>query len=102
MFTDQGKGFDVERVLGRKDSDEPLLASGRGILLMRAFMDDLRYDMGGRRLILTRGRPAEQEQRGQLRVPVQGRLRVAPRADDGSVDWDAACEGIARDLSPEG
>ena len=102
VFTDQGKGFDVDRILGRQESDEPLLASGRGILMMRAFMDDMRYESGGRRLILTLGRPAAQEQRGQPRVPVQERVRVAPRADDGSVDWEGAYEGVARDLSPEG
>ena len=93
---------DVDRILGRQESDEPLLASGRGILMMRAFMDDMRYEAGGRRLILTLGRPAAQEQRGQSRVPVQERVRVAPRADDGSVDWEGAYEGVARDLSPEG
>src|SRR5437868_9163043 len=37
---DEGRGFDVEGVLARFGSDEFVgLASGRGILLMRTFMD---------------------------------------------------------------
>src|SRR5690349_21747702 len=42
-LTDQGNGFDVERVLGRGPLDESDLwrPSGRGVLMMRALMDEV-------------------------------------------------------------
>src|SRR5579864_1408228 len=63
IITDQGKGFDHERVLASLESDDPniLLSSGRGILIMRSFMDDLKYEEGGRRLILTLLRESGEE-----------------------------------------
>ena len=55
IITDEGQGFDVERVMARCLSDDPeiMLSSGRGILMMHSFLDDLYYDLGGRRVILT-------------------------------------------------
>jgi anti-sigma regulatory factor (Ser/Thr protein kinase) len=101
-LTDQGKGFDVDRVLSRTTPDDPecLLASGRGILMMRAFLDDVRWEAGGRRVILTLYKTAEKRQsdRRALREPV----RVAPVREDGSVDWDAAYQAVARNLSEGG
>src|SRR5437016_6876311 len=40
ILTDQGRGFDVERVLQRSQSDDPALAlaSGRGIVIMQSFL----------------------------------------------------------------
>jgi anti-sigma regulatory factor (Ser/Thr protein kinase) len=53
-ITDEGKGFDVPRVLEKASSEEPsLLLSGRGVMMMMAFMDDVRYDQGGRRVRMT-------------------------------------------------
>lgn len=61
-ITDEGNGFDVESVLKKAASDEPsMLASGRGVMMMKAFMDDVRYDRGGRRVSMTLRNPdAEQ------------------------------------------
>jgi anti-sigma regulatory factor (Ser/Thr protein kinase) len=103
-FTDQGKGFDVERALARAANPDPemLLSSGRGILLMRAFLDDVRYEAGGRRVVLTLARPSGEEKRRGARLPMQRPVRVAPVRADGTVDWEAAYEGIAQNLSPEG
>jgi anti-sigma regulatory factor (Ser/Thr protein kinase) len=110
LLTDQGKGFDIERVLRRSsspegrqagpDDPESLLASGRGILMMRAFLDDVTWEDGGRRVVLTLGKTVEKRQsdRRPLREPV----RVAPVREDGSVDWDAAYEAVARNLSEGG
>ena len=55
IFTDQGKGFDVDAVLARCLSDDAdmMFSSGRGILLMKAFVDDVRFELGGRRVMLT-------------------------------------------------
>lgn len=104
-FTDQGKGFDVERVLARASaSEEPemMLTSGRGILLMRTFLDDVRYEMGGRRAVLTLARPSGEEKRQTTRLPLQRSIRVAPIRANGAVDWDAAHEAVATDLSSGG
>lgn len=104
-LTDQGKGFDVESALARTSaSDEPemLLASGRGILLMRTFLDDVRYELGGRRAVLTLARPSGEEKRRAPRLPLQRPVRIAPFRADGVVDWDAAHEAVATDLSSGG
>src|SRR5579871_5890226 len=103
-FTDQGKGFDVERTLSRLAQTEPeqILSSGRGLLLMRAFLDDLRFELGGRRAILTLQRTSVEEQRQSARWPIQRPIRIAPIRDDGSVDWEAAHEAVAQNLSAEG
>ncbi len=104
ILTDQGKGFDVERVLTRACSDEPglILASGRGLLLMRAFLDDLSFELRGRRAILTLKRESGAEKRCAPRLSVQRPIRVAPIDADGAVDWDAAHEAMAKNLSSGG
>lgn len=103
-ITDQGKGFDVARALARADSPEPdvLLSSGRGILLMRSFLDEVRYESGGRRVVLTMTRASGEEKRQAERRPVQRPVRVAPMRADGTVDWDAAYEAVSQNLSAEG
>lgn len=105
ILTDQGKGFDVERVLARASSlDEPdrMRSSGRGILLMRAFMDDVRYEMGGRRAILTLNHVSGEEKRRSPRLPLQRSIRVSPIRSDGEVDWDASHEAVMQNLSSGG
>lgn len=103
IFTDQGKGFDIAGVLTRAASDDPeiLLSSGRGIVLMQALLDDVRFEMGGRRVELTIRRQGE-EKRQHLRRSVQETVRVAPVAADGTVDWQAAYDALARNLSEGG
>jgi anti-sigma regulatory factor (Ser/Thr protein kinase) len=103
-LTDQGQGFDVESVLARAaDPDfEVMLSSGRGILMMRSFLDDVRYEAGGRRVVLTLDRPSGEEKRKTTRLSVQRPIRVAPVRTDGTVDWDAAYEGVSQNLSNEG
>jgi anti-sigma regulatory factor (Ser/Thr protein kinase) len=104
-FTDQGKGFDVQRVLARaRATSEPeqLSASGRGILLMRTFLDDVRYELGGRRAVLTLSRASGEEKRRSPRLPLHQPIRVAPIRADGVVDWDAAHEAVMQNLSSGG
>ena len=78
-IADGGQGFDVDRVLSRLESEGPPeeLASGRGILLMRAFMDDVRWSAGGRevRLIMTRDghAPVDEEKRSRVRHAVKAK-----------------------------
>jgi len=79
-----------------------MLASGRGILLMRAFLDDLRFELGGRRAILTLARSSGAEKRRAPRHAVQCPIRVAPMGANGVVDWDATHEAVAQNLSSDG
>jgi anti-sigma regulatory factor (Ser/Thr protein kinase) len=104
VITDQGDGFDVDKVLARVLSDDPevLLASGRGILLMKSFLDEVNYELGGRRLVLTLNRPTGEEKRRHDRLDLHQPLRIAPVLADGSVDWDAAYEAVSRNLSEGG
>jgi hypothetical protein len=104
VITDEGNGFDVARVLERCLSDDPevLLASGRGILMMTSFLDGIRYEMGGRQLILTLKRHSGEEKRREQRVPLNLPFRIAPVGPDGSPDWSAASEAISRDFSRSG
>lgn len=104
LITDEGPGFDVPRVFRRLESDDPdvLLASGRGILMMRSLLDEVRYERGGRRCILTLRRGPGEERRRHPRAQAQRPLRIAPIRADGTVDWDAAYEAVSRNLSESG
>lgn len=104
IISDQGRGFNVDAILARLSSDDPemLVASGRGILLMRSFMDEVQYELGGRRVVLTLFQESGQERRHRQRVSLNTRLEVAPLRADGTIDWDAAQEAIARNFSQDG
>jgi hypothetical protein len=103
-FTDEGEGFDVDAVLRRLENPDPetMLASGRGLIMMKAFLDDVRYELGGRRCILTLERKSPREKRERPRVPVQSPVRVAPVHENGFIDWDTAHEAVTRNLSQGG
>jgi anti-sigma regulatory factor (Ser/Thr protein kinase) len=103
-LTDEGKCFDVQRILARDPRAEDMLlkASGRGILMMKAFLDEVRYEAGGRRIILSLRKPAGQEKRRHARQPITQRLRIAPLRQDGSVDWESAYDAVSRNYSLEG
>jgi anti-sigma regulatory factor (Ser/Thr protein kinase) len=106
VLCDQGPGFDFETLLRRLDEppteEELLRPSGRGIRMMKAFVDDLRWDQGGRRVRLTLRRAPHREGRRHPRLPLRRRVQVAPLRPDGSVDWEEAHDAVARDLSAEG
>jgi len=40
---DQGAGFDYQSVLSRPQSPDPMSERGRGLIIMRAFTDDLKF-----------------------------------------------------------
>jgi anti-sigma regulatory factor (Ser/Thr protein kinase) len=104
FVTDEGAGFDVKAVLRRHECDDPevLLASGRGILIMKSFLDEVRWELGGRRLVLALKRLSGEEKRQALRVPRHEPIRVAPILPDGTVDWQAAQEALSRNFSETG
>ena len=47
VVTDQGKGFDFEMTGGNGLISDPLSERGRGIYLMKAYMDDVHFEQGG-------------------------------------------------------
>jgi serine/threonine-protein kinase RsbW len=47
VVTDQGKGFDFEKVIGNGIVTNPDSEHGRGIRLMKTYMDDLYFERGG-------------------------------------------------------
>lgn len=49
---DEGKGFDVQAAIDRSSDPELLLASGRGLMLMRAFTDELFFNNAGNEVTL--------------------------------------------------
>ena len=103
VFGDQGEGFDFQTVLTRLEEGQldPLRPSGRGLLMMRAFLDEVRYEEGGRRAILTLHQDSE-EKRSQPRWSINRRVGVAPIDDQGRVHWEASREVVGRHLSSGG
>ena len=56
---DQGEGFDPDQVADPLDAENLLKASGRGLLLMRAFFDEVQVGPGeksGTRVVLVKYR----------------------------------------------
>ena len=47
VVTDQGKGFDFKKTVGNGITTDPDSEHGRGIQLMKAYMDDVHYERGG-------------------------------------------------------
>lgn len=104
VITDQGKGFDVERVLARCLSDDPqvTLASGRGILMMKSLLDDVRYELSGRRCVLALERKSGAEKRRDRRAPVTRPFTVTPLLPDGRPNWESAYDAVSLNLSEHG
>jgi anti-sigma regulatory factor (Ser/Thr protein kinase) len=102
VLTDQGDGFDVARALYRVEHEapDPLQPSGRGLFLMRAFVDEMRYDDHGRRLTLAMKRL--DEKRGWPRFPFGQEVRIDPIDSAGQVHQEAGFEAHARDISARG
>lgn len=69
---------------------------------MRSFVDEVRYELGGRRVLLTLRRTDSEERRAQPRQRLNGPIQVAPLRADGSVDWEAAYQAVAWNFSPGG
>jgi serine/threonine-protein kinase RsbW len=47
VVTDQGKGFDFEKIVGNGITSDPACEHGRGFQLMKAYMDDVHFERGG-------------------------------------------------------
>lgn len=103
-ITDEGEGFDADAVMHRLDRQGPdaAMCSGRGLMLIRAFTDEMRYEDRGRRLILGIRRPAAEEKRAQPRQNVSRGVQVAPVTAGGKVDRPSAHGAVMRNVSPDG
>lgn len=58
VIRDQGPGFNVCQLPDPRDPEYMLRASGRGVLLMRTFMDEVIYNDRGNEVTLIKRRPA--------------------------------------------
>lgn len=58
QITDEGPGFDVSKLPDPTDPEYLERPSGRGLLLMRAFMDEVRYNATGNRVTMVKRRTA--------------------------------------------
>jgi len=47
VVTDQGKGFDFEKTVGNGPIPDPAAERGRGISMMKAYMDDVHFERDG-------------------------------------------------------
>ncbi len=61
VITDEGPGFDVAGLPDPTDPEYLCRPSGRGLLLMRAFMDEVRYNPVGNRVALVKRRDRAEE-----------------------------------------
>jgi serine/threonine-protein kinase RsbW len=57
VVTDQGKGFDFEKIVGNGITPDPAAEHGRGIQLMKAHMDDVHFERGGSEVHLRKRSP---------------------------------------------
>jgi CheY-like chemotaxis protein len=60
LIADQGPGFDVSKLPDPTDPANLEMPSGRGLLLMRLFMDEVRYNSTGNQITLVKHRTAAQ------------------------------------------
>lgn len=62
IIEDEGNGFGPEQLVDPDSDDFLLEESGRGILLMQAYVDTLQYNRRGTRLLMTRKRQSEPDE----------------------------------------
>lgn len=104
---DEGGGFDwrnlFEELDARGEDAPPSLAnSGRGVIIMRAFTDGLRYEDGGREAVMTMRLAGRNERRAGERRTYGVPARVMPIGADGVADRRQAWDALTRDLSTGG
>jgi DNA-binding NarL/FixJ family response regulator len=61
VIRDQGPGFDVKSLPDPRDPERLAMASGRGVLLMRTFMDEVQYNDAGNEVTLVKRRPPDSQ-----------------------------------------
>jgi CheY-like chemotaxis protein/anti-sigma regulatory factor (Ser/Thr protein kinase) len=61
VISDSGPGFDVSQLPDPTDPENLLMPHGRGVLFMRTFMDEVRYNSRGNRVVLIKRRDPRNE-----------------------------------------
>lgn len=61
VIRDEGPGFDIEDIPDPTDPENLMRVCGRGLLLMRAFTDELRYNQKGNEVTLVKKRSVASE-----------------------------------------
>jgi serine/threonine-protein kinase RsbW len=57
VVTDQGKGFDFEKIVGKGTTSDPAAERGRGIQLIEAYTNDVHFAPGGWQVCLRKRSP---------------------------------------------
>ena len=60
-ITDEGDGFDPESVPDPTDEDNLEIPSGRGLMLMRCYMDSVEFNARGNQVTMTKARSTADE-----------------------------------------
>jgi anti-sigma regulatory factor (Ser/Thr protein kinase) len=74
IIRDEGPGFDVSKIPDPRDPERMALASGRGVLLMRAFMDEVHYNSSGNEVELVKFNAAAAEPAGFVAATAEAEL----------------------------
>ncbi len=75
QFVDEGRGFDVAAAFERCNDPELMLSSGRGLLLMRGFSDELIFSGKGNEVTLVLYSENSQRELPICAVPGTGELQ---------------------------
>jgi anti-sigma regulatory factor (Ser/Thr protein kinase) len=103
-ITDQGKGFPVARELEKQPPPErgKDAAGGRGLFVLRAVMDEVHFELGGRQVILTLFKKPQPDSRRSLRIAFKNPIEIFPLRDDGSIAYDRSFEAACHELTETG
>lgn len=74
VIRDEGAGFDVSALPDPTDAENLLRCSGRGILMMRSFMDEVTYNETGNAVTLVKTRPVENDPTVPVTTPQSRQL----------------------------
>lgn len=101
-ITDQGQGFDTAAALAiRQAATATATQYGKGLVIIQAFMDHVRFEEGGRRIVLTwKKRSAATEP--SLAIPFENPIEVFPIQDDGAVLYEGAYKAVCHELTHHG
>lgn len=83
VIEDEGAGFKAEDIPDPDSADNLFRESGRGILLMKGYVDEMKYNGRGNRLFMTRHRQVEPEE-AELRAAIES--EEAASVPEGAAD----------------
>jgi anti-sigma regulatory factor (Ser/Thr protein kinase) len=102
-ITDQGKGFPVARELEKQPPPGVgHVGCGRGLFVLRALLDEVHFELGGRQVILTVLKKPHLEPRRSLRIAFKNPIEVFPLREDGTIAYDKSYEAACHELTETG